>query len=67
LKFMSRQYLDIGYRVRLEPGMVFTIEPGIYVPGVGGFRHSDTFVVTREGVRQLTRFPEDLDELVVRP
>lgn len=60
-------YLDIGYRVRLEPGMVFTIEPGIYVPGVGGFRHSDTFVVTREGVRQLTRFPEDLDELVVRP
>jgi len=47
--------------------MVFTIEPGIYVPGVGGFRHSDTFVVTREGVRQLTRFPEDLDELVVRP
>ncbi len=57
-------YLDVGYRARLEPGVVFTIEPGLYVPGLGGFRHSDTFVVTKDGLKQLTRFPEDLEDLV---
>ncbi|MGC9209775.1 MAG: M24 family metallopeptidase [Acidilobus sp.] len=59
-------YLDIGYKVRLEPGMVFTVEPGIYIPGLGGFRHSDTFVMTKEGPKQLTQFPVELEELTVR-
>ncbi len=38
-----------------KPGMVFTIEPGIYVPGWGGIRVEDMVVVTRTGVRVLTR------------
>lgn len=33
----------------LRPGMVFTIEPGLYLPGVGGVRHENTFVVTESG------------------
>jgi len=39
---------------RLETGMVITIEPGIYVPGIGGFRHSDTFIITEQGPKQIT-------------
>jgi len=41
-------------------GMVFTIEPGIYIPGVGGVRIEDTVVVTADGCRVLTTAPKDL-------
>jgi Xaa-Pro aminopeptidase len=41
---------------RLEPGMVFNIEPGIYFPGHGGMRHCDMVAVTESGVELLTPF-----------
>jgi len=43
-----------------EEGMVFTIEPGIYIPGWGGVRIEDTVVVTGDGCRLLTAVPKDL-------
>lgn len=43
----------------LEENMVVTIEPGIYVPGVGGVRIEDDIVVTREGCRFLTHAKKD--------
>jgi Xaa-Pro aminopeptidase len=44
----------------LEAGNVVTIEPGIYVPGVGGVRIEDLAVVRADGVELLTSFPKDL-------
>jgi len=43
-----------------EAGMVFTIEPGVYVPGWGGVRIEDTVEVTPHGCRLITRISKDL-------
>lgn len=44
----------------LEPGMVVTVEPGIYVPGVGGVRIEDLVIVTATGGERLTMYPKEL-------
>ena len=44
----------------LEPGMVITIEPGIYLPDLGGVRIEDLVVVTATGYRNLTKIPKTL-------
>ncbi|HEX8961210.1 MAG TPA: Xaa-Pro peptidase family protein [Geobacteraceae bacterium] len=52
----------VSYRSEgvVEEGMVFTIEPGIYIPGWGGVRIEDTVVVERDGCRLLTKVPKEL-------
>ncbi len=57
-------FLDIGDDRVLEPGMVFSVEPGAYVPGLGGFRHSDTVAITNVGIELMTRYPRDLESLI---
>jgi Xaa-Pro aminopeptidase len=47
-------------RNRLQPGMVVTIEPGVYVEGFGGIRIEDTVLVTDTGCEILTPTPKDL-------
>jgi Xaa-Pro dipeptidase len=54
-----------GDETALAPGIVMSVEPGIYIPGVGGFRHSDTIVVTEAGCEILTPYPKDLESLIV--
>ena len=44
----------------LQPNMANSVEPGIYLPELGGFRHSDVMIVTDEGARCITDFPRDV-------
>ena len=50
----------------LEPGMVITVEPGIYLPGWGGVRIEDDVLVTRDGHEVLTSVPKRFEDAAVR-
>jgi len=65
IDYHEAPFLDIGDNTILEPGMTLTVEPGIYVKGLGGFRHSDTIVVTEDGYELLTKYPEQLEDLTI--
>lgn len=58
-------WLDQGNDELLKPGMVVSCEPGIYIPGFAGFRHSDTVVITKDGAERITRYPRDLKSLTI--
>lgn len=57
-------FFDIGDQTVIKPGMVFSVEPGIYINDFGGFRHSDTLVVTEDGIELITYYPRDLKSLI---
>jgi Xaa-Pro aminopeptidase len=65
LRYHEGPFLDMGDPTILKPGMVFTVEPGLYVPDLGGFRHSDTIVITDSGNEILTYYPRDLESLTI--
>jgi Xaa-Pro dipeptidase len=49
----------------LQENMIVSIEPGIYFAERGGYRHSDTVLITRDGYEMLTHFPVSLEELTL--
>ncbi|MFW6032513.1 MAG: M24 family metallopeptidase [Phycisphaeraceae bacterium] len=49
----------------LRPGQVVTVEPGIYLPGVGGVRIEDDVLVTEKGCRVLSRLPKGLESAMI--
>jgi Xaa-Pro dipeptidase len=63
LEVHEAPYLVEGNSEVLKPGMAFTIEPGIYIPGSFGVRIEDTVVMTDNGARQLTSFNRNLIEI----
>jgi Xaa-Pro aminopeptidase len=52
--------LGRGSEIALVAGHVVTVEPGVYLPGVGGVRIEDLAVVRDHGVELLTSFPKEL-------
>ncbi|MEJ2486993.1 MAG: Xaa-Pro peptidase family protein [Anaerolineales bacterium] len=65
LRYHESPFLDLGDETVMLPGMVFTIEPGLYHPELGGFRHSDTVLITEDGIEILTYYPRDLESLTI--
>ncbi len=49
----------------LAENMVISIEPGIYLKGIGGLRHSDTVLITQDGWELLTHYPTDIESLTL--
>jgi len=56
-------FIALGDKRKLAPGMIISIEPGIYFKGKGGYRHSDTVLITENGNLKLTHAPENIEEL----
>ncbi len=60
----ERPWLANGSQDVLQENMVVSIEPGLYLSEMGGFRHSDTVVITADGYRCLTQAPTQLQDLI---
>jgi Xaa-Pro aminopeptidase len=59
-------FCDIGDKTVLRPGMQFSCEPGIYIPEIGGFRHSDDVFVTKDEPEINSYYPRDLESMIIR-
>jgi Xaa-Pro aminopeptidase len=64
LEIHEAPFLRPNSPVTVQAGMVFTIEPGVYLPGWGGVRIEDDVLVTPDGCEVLTRVPRDLGSLL---
>lgn len=58
-------YIRAGNEMRLAPRMVFTVEPGIYLPGRGGARIEDDVLITEDGAEALSTMPRELQRLEI--
>ncbi len=65
LSVHEEPYMTSVNELVLEEGMTFTIEPGIYLEGIGGIRIEDDILVTKDGCRILTHYPKELEKQII--
>ncbi len=58
-------FLDVGDQTEIKVGFCLTVEPCLFLPGFAGFRHSDTVVVTEDGIDMITYYPRDIESLTI--
>ncbi len=63
LSVHEEPYIVKSNKEKIQPGMTFTIEPGIYLPGTGGVRIEDTVVMSETGVKSMTRSERNLTDI----
>ncbi|WP_102274140.1 M24 family metallopeptidase [Cytobacillus massiliigabonensis] len=60
LDIHEEPFKNVNCQIKLEPGMVLTVEPGIYIQNLGGVRIEDDILITRDGNEVLTKSSKDL-------
>ncbi len=58
-------FLDLGDQTEIQVGFCLTVEPCLFLPGFAGFRHSDTVVVTEDGIDMITYYPRNIESLTI--
>jgi Xaa-Pro aminopeptidase len=59
----ERPHVAGSIKDRLRSGMIHTVEPGVYLPGIGGVRIEDDVLVTAKGKRVLSSLPKDIEAM----
>lgn len=58
-------YLRFDSKERIEENMVLVLQPAIYLPGIGGFRRTDSVIVTADGCELITNYPSNIASLTI--
>ncbi|MFZ5643853.1 MAG: M24 family metallopeptidase [Bacillota bacterium] len=58
-------WIALGNEEVLKENMVISIEPGIYIEELGGYRHSDTILITKDGYQFLTNYPSGIEDMII--
>ncbi len=58
LEIHESPFLSARDHTVLKENMIETVEPGVYIPGIGGARIEDTVVIKKDGIEVLTKFPK---------
>ena len=64
LEMLEEPFIRFDNDAVLQENMVISLHPGFYVKGSGGFRHSDTLIVTKSGYEIVTDYPKELKDLI---
>jgi len=66
LAIHEKPFIGIGSKTEIIPGMVLSMLPSLYIGNQGGYRHSDTILITESGSIRLTKTPDSLEEMIIK-